>query len=153
MSLGNWDGAVRNALIALDRERDQYNLMWGDPIPDGRFLHATSLPRRATAHYGNQRKLIFNIQGEQTEPGLLYHEANVTLTGLLKYQQEWKSPPNGNSRDQVRMPRFELWMNDDTVEVAKGTVDLFIPCGSLDSLVLTSRSTSPDESSVGECLT
>lgn len=130
VSIHNWDVAFRKAVKALEDESKAAGLTMYDPIPSGRFDYVTYLDRTATAHR-DQHKLIFDIQGQQSQPVLLYHEVNITLTGLLAYQEQWKTPPSGSGKDLVRMPRFTLRMNDgESVFIANGTVGLSVPSGS-----------------------
>ena len=129
VSLHNWGVAVDRSITALKDQSERAGQTMFDPIPGGRFHYATSLDRRAVVHHRAPRKLIFEISNRTTE--LLYIEANVILTGLSEYEQQWKTGSTGRPTDEVRMCRFELRLKDDgdNIFVANGTVSLFIPSG------------------------
>lgn len=130
VSLHNWDVAVDKAIKELKYESELADDTMFDPIPGGYFHYATYLDKVASRHkYGPQRKLMFDISKQSDH--LSYIEANVTLTGLSEYAQEWKTGPDGLPRDEVRMCRFELHLTSDRKDilVAGGTVGLLIPSG------------------------
>ena len=130
VSLHNWDVAVDKAIKELKHESELADETIFDPIPGGYYHYATFLDKVASRHkYGPQRKLVFDISKRSAH--LLYIEANVILTGLSEYAQEWKTGPHGLPRDEVRMCRFELHLTDDGKDllVAVGTVGLLVPSG------------------------